>query len=555
MARTNNLTNFLTDVASAIKEKKGSQTNIPASNFDTEILALPSQGTYQEKTVTITQNGQTALTPDSGYDAMERVEITVNVPLKQLQSKTVSVTSNGNVSLLPDSGYDGFNEVNLQVNVPTGTSNENDVIFYDYDGTVVASYSANDFANLTALPSNPSHTGLIAQGWNWSLSDAKTYVTTYGRLNIGQMYITDDGKTRLYIHLDDGRLKPYLAFAVNGSVTVDWGDGNTQTVTGNSISTTIYTQHIYFSAGNYIITLNSTSTIYLLGNSIKGGIITKNSSILSENIVYQNSLNKVELGSNVIINNYAFNNCYSLQSITIPNSITNIGDRAFNGCYSLQSITIPSGVTSIGTYAFNNCYSLQSITIPSGVTSIEGSTFRSCYSLQSITIPSGVTSIGTYAFAVCYSLQSITIPSGVTSIEGNTFRTCASLQSITIPSGVTSIEGNTFNGCYSLQSITIPSGVTSIEDNAFNNCASLQSITIPSGVTSIEDSTFFNCSGIGYYDFTSHSAIPTLSNRNAFNNISSDCKIVVPDNLYNDWIAVTNWSTYASYIIKESDWT
>lgn len=120
MARTNNLTNFLTDVAGAIKTKKGSQTAIQAANFDTEILALPSQGTYQEKTVTITQNGQTTLTPDTGYDAMDQVEITVNVPIKQLQSKTVSVTSNGNVSLLPDTGYDGFNEVNLQVNVPTG---------------------------------------------------------------------------------------------------------------------------------------------------------------------------------------------------------------------------------------------------------------------------------------------------------------------------------------------------------------------------------------------------------------------------------------------------
>ena len=120
MARTNNLTNFLTDVAGAIKEKKGSQTAIQAANFDTEILALPSQGTYQEKTVTITQNGQTTLTPDTGYDAMDQVEITVNVPIKQLQSKAVTITSNGNISILPDTGYDGFNEVNLQVNVPTG---------------------------------------------------------------------------------------------------------------------------------------------------------------------------------------------------------------------------------------------------------------------------------------------------------------------------------------------------------------------------------------------------------------------------------------------------
>ena len=138
MARTNNLTNFLTDVAGAIKTKKGSQTAIQAANFDTEILALPSQGTYQEKTVTITQNGQTTLTPDTGYDATDQVEITVNVPIKQLQSKTVSVTSNGNVSLLPDTGYDGFNEVNLQVNVPTGGEINNQDKTITENGTYTA---------------------------------------------------------------------------------------------------------------------------------------------------------------------------------------------------------------------------------------------------------------------------------------------------------------------------------------------------------------------------------------------------------------------------------
>jgi hypothetical protein len=68
MARINNLTNFLTDVASAIKTKKGSETAIPAANFDTEILALPSQGTYQQKSVTISANGTTTLDPDQDYD-------------------------------------------------------------------------------------------------------------------------------------------------------------------------------------------------------------------------------------------------------------------------------------------------------------------------------------------------------------------------------------------------------------------------------------------------------------------------------------------------------
>jgi len=99
---------------------------------------------------------------------------------------------------------------------------EKDVNFYDYDGVLLYSYSASDFVNLTALPSNPSHTGLTAQGWNWTLSDAKTYVSTYGKLNIGQMYVTDDGKTRIYIHLEDGRLEPYLGFMARGTISVDW---------------------------------------------------------------------------------------------------------------------------------------------------------------------------------------------------------------------------------------------------------------------------------------------------------------------------------------------
>jgi len=66
-----------------------------------------------------------------------------------------------------------------------GGSSGIDVMFYDYDGSVVTGYSAADFANLTELPANPTHEGLTAQGWNWTLADAKTYVAKYGKLNIG----------------------------------------------------------------------------------------------------------------------------------------------------------------------------------------------------------------------------------------------------------------------------------------------------------------------------------------------------------------------------------
>ena len=119
MARTNNLTDFLTDVATAIKTKKGSETAIPASNFDTEIANLPSQGTYQEKTVSVGHNGTTTVVPDQGYDAIDELTITTAVPL---QSRNYSFTQNTITTLTPEQGYDGFSSVGLEINVSGGGS-------------------------------------------------------------------------------------------------------------------------------------------------------------------------------------------------------------------------------------------------------------------------------------------------------------------------------------------------------------------------------------------------------------------------------------------------
>lgn len=126
MARVNNLSNFLTDVASAIKTKKGSETNIPAANFDTEILALPSQGVYEQRVLNISANGTQTITPSSGYDAIDELELTIAVPEKQLQSKTYNFAQNTNIQLLPDSGYDGFDTVTLNINVPSSQINNQD---------------------------------------------------------------------------------------------------------------------------------------------------------------------------------------------------------------------------------------------------------------------------------------------------------------------------------------------------------------------------------------------------------------------------------------------
>lgn len=185
--------------------------------------------------------------------------------------------------------------------------------------------------------------------------------------------------------------------------------------------------------------------------------------------------------------------------MVIPDGITSIGDYAFctdasNGGspkYKLiKSITIPNSVTSIGNSAFNSCTSLESVTIGNSVTSIGKNAFYNCTALRSVTIPDSVTSIGNDAFYNCYNVWKLIIAEGSETITQTIVICNSSLQSIIMPDSVTSIGKGAFNGCTSLSSITIGNGVTSIGDSAFSNCTSLSSITIPDSVTSIGDTIF-----------------------------------------------------------------
>ena len=143
--------------------------------------------------------------------------------------------------------------------------------------------------------------------------------------------------------------------------------------------------------------------------------------------------------------------CTSLTSITIPNSVTSIGDDAFAYCGSLPDVTIPNSVTSIGDYAFCDCTSLTAVTIPSSVTSIGDEAFEWCSSLTAVTIPSSVTSIGDWAFAWCESLSRADFEGAPPTICGvSLFEECAtdftiyypaSLKELWAPNGETTWKG------------------------------------------------------------------------------------------------------------------
>ena len=193
------------------------------------------------------------------------------------------------------------------------------------------------------------------------------------------------------------------------------------------------------------------------------------------------------------IGDYAFYNCDSLTSVTIPDSVTTIGDSAFDCCTSLTSVTIPDSVTTIGDSAFDECLRLTSITIPDSVTMIGDSAFEYCRRLTSVTIPDSVTTIGDSAFYYCDSLTSVTIPDSVTTIGERAFYWCDSLTSVTIPDSVTTIGNRAFQSCSSLTSVTIGNSVTTIGDYAFYDCDSLTSVTIPDSVTTIGERAFEYC--------------------------------------------------------------
>ncbi len=209
------------------------------------------------------------------------------------------------------------------------------------------------------------------------------------------------------------------------------------------------------------------------------------------------SLTSVTIPDSVTsIGDYAFEYCSRLSSISLGNGVTSLGVFVFAGCTSLTSVTIPDNVISIGEVAFEECTNLTSVTIGNSVTSIGASAFEQCSRLTSVTIPDSVTRLGDYAFADCTGLTGVTLGRSVSSLGESAFEGCSGLTSIAIPDSVTSIGDYAFDSCTNLTGVTIGNGMTSIGDYAFADCSSLTGITMGNGVTSLGEGAFYQCSSL-----------------------------------------------------------
>ena len=266
-------------------------------------------------------------------------------------------------------------------------------------------------------------------------------------------------------------------------------------------------------------------------------------------------------------------------SVTIPNSVTEIGDMAFYdvrniiyngtatgrpwgarnvnafadgdliysddtkteivGCSPLATeITIPSSVRSISSYVFSGCSQLEAITVAQGNTVydsrdncnaiIKTETNTLIAGCKNTIIPNSVTSIENRAFSGCIGLTAITIPNSVTSIGVGAFSGCSGLATVTIPNSVTSIGVGAFSGCSGLTSVAIPNSVTSIGGSVFSDCSGLTFITIPNSVIEIDNSAFYHCSSLS--SVTIPSSVTTIG-EGAFYGCTSLTSVTIPNSV------------------------
>lgn len=448
---------------------------------------------------------------------------------------------------------------------------EKDVKFYDYDGTLLHSYTVEEAQALTELPEPPTHDGLTFQEWNYTLAEIKSHNRA---VDVGATYITYDGKSRFYIKIEHEEAKTvtfrFTTFTGN-KITINWGDGTDEKTFSSSASAT----HTYDSVGEYVIEVDAERYLDLGYNS--------NACFGSPTFLLQ----KVELGKIREIGVKAFYQCRCLKSITIPKeaNINGFYDNPFEICKSLNYVVVPRGITKLplycfsesniggvslpatikqtDSYAFYKC-DIPKIVLPDGVTTIGQYSFQNS-GLKSLTLPASVTTVGAYSlismieleefillgsptsFASplngCTKLKKAMLPSNLTSVPGSMFMNCELLENVAIPQSVKTINNQAFYGCKMLESVNIPDGVSAIPNSAFHTCSSLVRVDVPPSVTSIGTNAFKACSTLKVVDFSRHTSVPTLSGTNAFDSVASNLEIRVPAALYDQWIAATNWST------------
>lgn len=377
---------------------------------------------------------------------------------------------------------------------PTEEIEEKDVNFFDYDGTLIASYTEAEAKVLTSLPIPPVHSGLAFQGWNYTLEEVKANAEM---ADIGALYTTDDGATRLEIEVLERRdIRMRFSQTKASGVLIDWGDGKSERSSG--IAGQTYALHNYEEPGRYTITLTIDDDCNVTLGSYSSHLICIGS--LDSNAA-QNVLRKLYIGDRVVkIDKSAFKNHYALNSVSMNQGITALADECFE--YS----------------------SIEFMTIPSGVEAIPYSVFATCGRLRNVSLPTSVQNLDQYSIYQCNALKRLNLKN-VTNPQSRAVSSDNAINEIVVNADIAYIPNYFCSDCLGLERVVFLGKVKTFYSGALSGCYSLKTV-----------------------DLTYCEAVPTLQDTTIFNVASSGLEILVPAALAEEWKQATNWVNLAKYI-------
>lgn len=264
----------------------------------------------------------------------------------------------------------------------------------------------------------------------------------------------------------------------------------------------------------------------------------------------------------------AFYNCASLETVDIPEGLQKVGASAFYGC-GLRSLTLPNSVVELGNYAFAQNKQLTSIQLGTGINWIPTACFSSCNSLVSLDLPDFIEEIGPQAFMYCASLtnlnftntlryidtqafysctgiEEVNVPDNVEEMGEGVFKYCSNLKKATIGSGIRELPKETFYECYSLSELNLKDGLETICRFNFANCESLHTLIIPSTVKVLENGLNFLWNST-VQDIVCHANVPPVGNSNTaepWYGSYDTARVYVPAESIDDYIEAKIWAKF-----------
>ena len=435
-------------------------------------------------------------------------------------------------------------------------------------GTYDISMLSSDFSPQYSFTLSNQTILLENEGWNYNLSEVSAAAAEGKRTIVGCTYTTDDGVTRIFVTIPSGDPTLHIAFAQSDSksVLLNWGDGVYNLA---NMTTSATRAHTYDHPGNYIVSLapqKNYATLKLDGNIGGSGAVVNNVKIT--NVAFGkvlsiggyifngcDNLKVVSIPKDTTIGSYCLDSMVDLEAFVVPNTVTDLPQNVFEYCTRLTKVSIPPSVSGVGNYAFYGCSSLTNIGLVN-VTDIGENAFQRCTDLINVQAKD-VKLIKTACFYGCGALKTLDVDS-ITGIMGNAFYGCGEIEEIGTTSAIISEFGSgssNFAYCDDLTTIGelhIPAASSNnykptIGTDCFRECKSLRSIkVVPDDSTTtlqISANAFYK-SGITTYDFSECTKVPEVGNVNAFSQSASDKVIKIPSANISDWTTAPVWQNF-----------